>query len=105
MTFTADKVGTFTFSCNAICGDMHKNMQGTLVVKAQLNLTQIQVSRLKMARKKSISIAASLLALLSVTVSLKYLNASRPPTGSGSSGRTNYRLMIPTKAKNARIAI
>jgi heme/copper-type cytochrome/quinol oxidase subunit 2 len=34
VTFTADKVGTFTFSCNAICGDMHKNMQGTLVVKA-----------------------------------------------------------------------
>ncbi len=34
VTFTADKVGTFTFSCNAICGDMHENMQGTLVVKA-----------------------------------------------------------------------
>ena len=34
VTFTADKVGTFTFSCNAICGDMHQNMQGTLVVKA-----------------------------------------------------------------------
>jgi heme/copper-type cytochrome/quinol oxidase subunit 2 len=34
VSFKADKVGTFTFSCNAICGDMHANMQGTLVVKA-----------------------------------------------------------------------
>ena len=34
VSFTADKVGTFTFSCNAICGDMHQNMQGTLIVKA-----------------------------------------------------------------------
>jgi heme/copper-type cytochrome/quinol oxidase subunit 2 len=34
VAFTADKVGTFTFSCNAICGDNHENMQGTLVVKA-----------------------------------------------------------------------
>ena len=34
VSFTADKVGTFTFSCNAICGDNHENMQGTLVVKA-----------------------------------------------------------------------
>ena len=33
VTFTADKAGTFTFSCNAICGDMHQNMQGTLIVK------------------------------------------------------------------------
>jgi len=32
--FTADKVGTFTFSCNAICGESHQNMQGLLVVKA-----------------------------------------------------------------------
>jgi heme/copper-type cytochrome/quinol oxidase subunit 2 len=32
--FKADRVGTFTFSCNAVCGDMHQNMQGTLVVKA-----------------------------------------------------------------------
>jgi nitrous oxide reductase len=32
--FRADKVGTFTFSCNAICGDSHQNMQGLLVVKA-----------------------------------------------------------------------
>ena len=34
VSFTADKVGIFTFSCNAICGDSHQNMQGTLVVKA-----------------------------------------------------------------------
>jgi len=34
VSFTADKIGTFTFSCNAICGDMHQNMQGTIVVKA-----------------------------------------------------------------------
>ena len=34
VSFKADKVGTFTFSCNAICGDMHQNMQGTLVVRA-----------------------------------------------------------------------
>jgi heme/copper-type cytochrome/quinol oxidase subunit 2 len=34
VSFTADKTGTFTFSCNAICGDMHQNMQGILVVKA-----------------------------------------------------------------------
>jgi heme/copper-type cytochrome/quinol oxidase subunit 2 len=34
VSFTADKTGTFTFSCNAICGDMHQNMQGTIIVKA-----------------------------------------------------------------------
>jgi len=34
VSFIADKVGIFTFSCNAICGDMHQNMQGTVVVKA-----------------------------------------------------------------------
>jgi nitrous oxide reductase len=28
VSFKADKVGTFTFSCNAICGDIHQNMQG-----------------------------------------------------------------------------
>ncbi len=33
-SFKADKVGTFTFSCNIICGDEHENMQGTLVVSA-----------------------------------------------------------------------
>ena len=34
VSFKADKAGTFTFSCNAICGDIHQNMQGVLVVKA-----------------------------------------------------------------------
>jgi heme/copper-type cytochrome/quinol oxidase subunit 2 len=34
VSFKADRVGTFTFSCNAICGDMHQNMQGTLIVSA-----------------------------------------------------------------------
>ena len=34
VSFKADQVGTFTFSCNAICGNMHQNMQGTLVVSA-----------------------------------------------------------------------
>jgi len=33
LSFTADKAGSFTFSCNAICGDNHQNMQGTLVVR------------------------------------------------------------------------
>jgi len=34
VSFRADKVGTFTFSCNAICGDNHQNMQGRLIVRA-----------------------------------------------------------------------
>lgn len=34
VSFRADKVGTFTFSCSIICGPRHKNMQGTLVVGA-----------------------------------------------------------------------
>jgi heme/copper-type cytochrome/quinol oxidase subunit 2 len=34
VSFRADRVGKFTFSCNAICGDNHQNMQGTIVVKA-----------------------------------------------------------------------
>ena len=34
VSFKADKAGVFTFSCNAICGDSHQNMQGTLVVRA-----------------------------------------------------------------------
>ncbi len=34
VSFVAEEVGTFTFSCNAICGDNHQNMQGTLVVRA-----------------------------------------------------------------------
>jgi heme/copper-type cytochrome/quinol oxidase subunit 2 len=34
VSFIADKVGTFTFSCNAICGKNHEKMQGTLIVRA-----------------------------------------------------------------------
>jgi heme/copper-type cytochrome/quinol oxidase subunit 2 len=34
VSFMADKTGTFTFSCNAICGELHENMQGTLIVAA-----------------------------------------------------------------------
>ena len=34
VSFVADRVGTFTFSCNAICGANHEKMQGTLVVTA-----------------------------------------------------------------------
>jgi heme/copper-type cytochrome/quinol oxidase subunit 2 len=34
VSFLADKAGTFQFSCNAICGDNHQKMQGTLVVRA-----------------------------------------------------------------------
>ena len=34
VSFRADKVGSFTFSCNVICGDNHQNMTGTLVVKS-----------------------------------------------------------------------
>jgi len=34
VSFVADKTGTFTFSCNAICGTNHEKMQGTLVVTA-----------------------------------------------------------------------
>ncbi len=33
VTFRANKAGRFTFSCNIICGDQHKKMQGTLVVR------------------------------------------------------------------------
>jgi heme/copper-type cytochrome/quinol oxidase subunit 2 len=33
VSFKADKEGVFTFSCNAICGDNHQNMKGTLIVK------------------------------------------------------------------------
>ena len=33
-SFKVDKVGTFTFSCNIICGKDHENMQGTLLVTA-----------------------------------------------------------------------
>jgi heme/copper-type cytochrome/quinol oxidase subunit 2 len=33
VSFRADKVGSFTFSCNSICGEKHENMQGTLIVR------------------------------------------------------------------------
>ncbi|VVB98770.1 Nitrous-oxide reductase [uncultured archaeon] len=31
--FTADKSGTFTFFCNVPCGEGHREMTGTLIVK------------------------------------------------------------------------
>ena len=34
VSFRAEKPGTYRFSCNAICGDNHNNMQGTIVVTA-----------------------------------------------------------------------
>jgi len=34
VSFVAKEAGSFTFSCNAICGDNHQNMQGILVVRA-----------------------------------------------------------------------
>ncbi len=34
VSFVAEKEGVFTFSCNAICGQNHEKMQGTLVVTA-----------------------------------------------------------------------
>ena len=34
VSFVADREGTFTFSCNAICGANHEKMQGILVVTA-----------------------------------------------------------------------
>ncbi len=34
ISFIANKEGTFTFSCNAICGSQHENMSGTIVVSA-----------------------------------------------------------------------
>jgi len=34
VSFKADKAGTFSFSCNIICGNHHENMQGTLIVRA-----------------------------------------------------------------------
>ena len=33
VSFEADKTGTFVFSCNVFCGDIHQHMQGTLIVK------------------------------------------------------------------------
>jgi heme/copper-type cytochrome/quinol oxidase subunit 2 len=34
VSFTADKIGTFTFTCNAICGKKHEQMKGTIIVTA-----------------------------------------------------------------------
>jgi heme/copper-type cytochrome/quinol oxidase subunit 2 len=34
VSFDADKVGTFIFTCNVFCGDVHQRMQGTLVVSS-----------------------------------------------------------------------
>lgn len=34
VSFKANRPGTFTFSCNAVCGPGHENMKGILVVKA-----------------------------------------------------------------------
>ncbi len=34
VTFTADKAGTFSFACNAICGSLHENMTGTIIISA-----------------------------------------------------------------------
>lgn len=31
--FVATKTGTFTFFCNVVCGEGHKDMKGTLIVK------------------------------------------------------------------------
>lgn len=33
-SFLADKVGTYTFSCNIICGKDHEEMKGTLIITA-----------------------------------------------------------------------
>ncbi|MBU1343491.1 MAG: cupredoxin domain-containing protein [Proteobacteria bacterium] len=34
VSFIADKAGTFTFACNSICGSLHENMSGTILVNA-----------------------------------------------------------------------
>lgn len=33
VSFKADKTGTFLFTCNVFCGDVHRHMEGTLVVR------------------------------------------------------------------------
>lgn len=33
VSFKADKVGTFIFMCNVFCGDIHRHMEGTLIVR------------------------------------------------------------------------
>ena len=34
LTFTPDKLGSFTFFCDVFCGDGHEEMDGTLTVEA-----------------------------------------------------------------------
>jgi heme/copper-type cytochrome/quinol oxidase subunit 2 len=36
VSFKADKVGTFIFMCNVFCGDIHQNMEGTLIVRDKI---------------------------------------------------------------------
>ena len=33
VAFTADKAGSFPFACNVYCGDVHRHMRGTLIVR------------------------------------------------------------------------
>ena len=33
VSFTADKVGTYSFMCNVFCGDIHQHMEGKLIVR------------------------------------------------------------------------
>ena len=33
VSFKADKVGTFIFTCNVFCGDIHHQMEGKLIVR------------------------------------------------------------------------
>jgi len=33
VSFKADKVGTFMFMCTVFCGDIHRHMEGTLIVR------------------------------------------------------------------------
>ena len=33
VSFTADKVGRFIFMCTVFCGDIHRHMEGTLIVR------------------------------------------------------------------------
>jgi len=36
VSFKADKAGTFIFMCNVFCGDIHQNMEGTLIVRDKI---------------------------------------------------------------------
>ena len=33
VSFVADKAGSFPFACNVYCGDIHRHMRGTLIVR------------------------------------------------------------------------